>query len=1260
MNTPEEEDEPTIKGINAADLLARGLESAKAATGNPQAWRPPTPEELAALLPQYEIESLLGRGGMGAVYRGKQAALDRAVAIKLLPAELAADAEFMSRFQREARTLAKLQHPGIVAVHDFGQTSQGHLYFVMEFVNGTDLSRLIHGPGVNSAQALEIIAQVCEALQYAHGQGVIHRDIKPANVLINTEGRAKLADFGLARPTSEETASLTRSNVVMGTPDYMAPEQMAGTADHRADLYALGVMLYEMLTGQTPRGAWAPPSQRVQVDVRLDQVVVRALQQDPAMRYQQASEIKTDVDVIRTTPLPKAGKAKVKLAAEAPGQRTTPLPKAKKPANKLALAAAIVLPLLAVAGWWVTQCDPKPTASDLPWQKAEWPQDVRYRHIDSAGWLKTQGTFLFSNSWMPPVRLNDAAVRMTIRWEADTTSVVIGLRDSKGVRVETVIERTRITLRRYDPQIEGKVATISKAEHSKPFATGDETILEMAAIGQAFYARLNGKVIHGSDLLVSKNGAMVFGGANAVFGNIEYAILDGIADPLKAMGWEVPQENAYKPAGATPSEAVLKARERGGRLRVSGRGPTGAFELGEAGKFDDFVQVLVSHLGWAARRRNGDTFLGAWGHQGQAMLPFGPYNTRFLSRTAYINMLLTEPGQARNVWSQKSQVLTNVPPFSRSVIAVMENVFALGPRGEQTRLYGDGTNDMKDFFAGSTAISGTEDYFVISRPGEVVKSWCPKKKTLHAFADETVDVVEIDGASTFVALRHSDGRVTLATPDGQALPSTAFLTTHRTTNAGFVAVRAGRGMAAAQKPDGNWLAWGESEKLPAQVAALGHVIDLDFDYDGKQSELLMWIEPVEGSTAAAPVSTSSSGNPIVDEVVAWVFKNQGNVVIIQSDKRVSVRSLEQIQPGRFALTEVHLPGGNVTDTEFARLGSLSGLQKIELNGASHITSLKPIAGLTDLNALWLPENQGLAEEELAHLAGMNKLGSLRLKLPGATGEGFRHLQRLPKLMLLSLHGAEFTEKGAEAIAGLANLDWLLLLDGTVREGNQKSLAAIGRMPKLTSLDIDGTLTSEGFAALAPLKLTKVNLSSCKLDNAGFPLLTGSSTTLKELDMAWGATVADDGIRHITANFPNIERISASYGSTCTGASLRELAKLPKLKSISWWVKGMTTADYVLLADLPVIEGIGVGFGSAITDEALPAFAKCQHLSDFDLSETKITDAGLKTLQNIRPLKTVNLQKTKITPAGLAEFQKARPDVHVTHNIDAAGAVLPSK
>ena len=137
---------------------------------------------------------------MGAVYKGVQAALDRPVAIKLLPAELASDGDFLVRFQREARTLAKLQHSGIVTVYDFGETSAGHRYFVMEYVDGTDLHQILRGPGIQPAQAFEMIAQICDALHYAHRQGVIHRDIKPANILVTKDVRTKVADFGLARP----------------------------------------------------------------------------------------------------------------------------------------------------------------------------------------------------------------------------------------------------------------------------------------------------------------------------------------------------------------------------------------------------------------------------------------------------------------------------------------------------------------------------------------------------------------------------------------------------------------------------------------------------------------------------------------------------------------------------------------------------------------------------------------------------------------------------------------------------------------------------------------------------------------------------------------------------------------------------------------------------------------------------------------------------------------------------------------------------
>jgi serine/threonine protein kinase len=277
-------------------------------------WAPPLPDELAALLPAFEILRILGRGGMGAVYLGRDRKLDRLVAIKLLPPELSAEASYVDRFMREAKALARLDHHNIIHIHAFDQTAAGHLYFVMEYVDGVDLHRLMRpaAPSGSSGSGLlpypttlEIISRICDALQYAHDKGIIHRDIKPANVIVATDGRVKVADFGLARAAEVDpgAGSMTQTGTIMGTPDYMAPEQRDGhPADHRADIYALGVMFYEMLTGSIPRGAFPPPSRRVRVDVRLDEVVLKALQSEPDLRYQQASEVKTDVTRIQTTP----------------------------------------------------------------------------------------------------------------------------------------------------------------------------------------------------------------------------------------------------------------------------------------------------------------------------------------------------------------------------------------------------------------------------------------------------------------------------------------------------------------------------------------------------------------------------------------------------------------------------------------------------------------------------------------------------------------------------------------------------------------------------------------------------------------------------------------------------------------------------------------------------------------------------------------------------------------------------------------------
>src|SRR5581483_11322471 len=283
---------------------------------SPAKFEPPTPEELAQKFPQLEILELLGRGGMGAVYKARQKQLDRFVALKILPPGVRHDPSFAERFTREAKALAKLQHPHIVTLYEFGE-ADGQFYFLMEFVDGVNLRQLLNAGRIAPKEALAIVPQICDALQFAHDRGIVHRDIKPENILLNKSGEVKIADFGVAKivarglaESGEQTGAggadfgQTEAGKVIGPPQYMAPEQLADplAVDHRADIYALGVVFYQMLTGELPSGKFEPPSRKVQVDVRLDEVVLRALEKNPELRYSQASIFKTQVETIAETP----------------------------------------------------------------------------------------------------------------------------------------------------------------------------------------------------------------------------------------------------------------------------------------------------------------------------------------------------------------------------------------------------------------------------------------------------------------------------------------------------------------------------------------------------------------------------------------------------------------------------------------------------------------------------------------------------------------------------------------------------------------------------------------------------------------------------------------------------------------------------------------------------------------------------------------------------------------------------------------------
>ncbi len=341
----------TPLGLCPECLIQAGVKTGSDAGGEGAGFLPPPVAQIAKLFPQLEIIGLIGQGGMGAVYQARQAGLDRLVALKILPPRAAGAAGFAERFNREARALARLVHPNIVAVHDFGQAGGLH-YLIMEFVDGANLRQVEQAGRLAPEQALAIVPQICDALQFAHNEGIVHRDIKPENILLDKKGRVKIADFGIAKILGQASGkvSLTGAKDVVGTPHYMAPEQIehAALVDHRADIFSLGVVFYEMLTGELPLGKFQPPSHKVQVDVRLDEVVLHALEKEPERRYQQVSEVKTRVETIATTPGGGGGASAPSENPGAPAPSIIRLP-ATRFSKILELAAEIFFNLVVLA-----------------------------------------------------------------------------------------------------------------------------------------------------------------------------------------------------------------------------------------------------------------------------------------------------------------------------------------------------------------------------------------------------------------------------------------------------------------------------------------------------------------------------------------------------------------------------------------------------------------------------------------------------------------------------------------------------------------------------------------------------------------------------------------------------------------------------------------------------------------------------------------------------------------------------------------------
>lgn len=273
--------------------------AAIAAAAAPAADLPPPPQQQAeSPIPGYKVLEELGRGGMAVVFKARQISLDRIVALKIMAERLAADPDFVKRFEREAKALAALNHPNITSIYDRGQSAK-KIFFVMEFVKGQALRDVLEAsPGrrLPQGRALNLMIQVAEALAYVHDRGTIHRDIKPENVLVTADDVVKVTDFGLAAMVDEGVNhNLTGANMMMGTLNYMPPEQRADakSVDHRADIYSYGVMLYEVVTGTVPLGKWSPATELVpELDFRLDEIISGCLKTNRNDRYQTIGQVR--------------------------------------------------------------------------------------------------------------------------------------------------------------------------------------------------------------------------------------------------------------------------------------------------------------------------------------------------------------------------------------------------------------------------------------------------------------------------------------------------------------------------------------------------------------------------------------------------------------------------------------------------------------------------------------------------------------------------------------------------------------------------------------------------------------------------------------------------------------------------------------------------------------------------------------------------------------------------------------------------------
>lgn len=1208
----------------AAGLTSNDFMSATSQSGTGSGrWQPPPVEAMQAALPQYRFESLLGHGGMGAVYKALQISLEREVAVKILPRGLLddSDANYLERFKNEARTMARMSHPGIVNVYDFGETACGLLYFVMEYVDGTDVARMITVQGrLPPEHALAVTAHVCDALAYAHSHGVIHRDVKPANILINREGSVKVADFGLAKASDGRDSGLTKSNLTMGTPDFVAPEALiAGVPlDGRADLYAIGVMLYQMLTGEIPRGIWMMPGTRLGTDPRFDAIIAKAMQTDREARYQSAMEIRRDLDTILSTPRaavqPRSAPPPVRHGTRKPttakkpdveDEPPPPPPPSRMPST--AAIAAVGLAATLAVGFFLFLAPSKPREADVVAASAP-PPAAAPAPVQASPSLSAAPSPATVPSVEPPpatppaaapVMATPPAAPVMDAAPAPERPVRTAVFTFKGSRYQLVREPLNWNEARAKAGAEGgHLATIPDKD------TDDwlrETFLNEIEPGMAFWL-----------------------GGHKESRSTEWVWITG--EPF-----DYQNHSPNAPSGFIPHHGLMWRRSEGEedssgwwRFGVSSnKGVAGyLIEWDETppAKPAEAPAMPVAVIPAKPEPAPADPRLAQLEagfktrHEADAEKP---YQTALAAlNQSYVNNGIA---RARAAAQQKG---------------ALDEVTALDAEKERIQAgLGLPPSDLDNLPASLKQLRATyraaHDKLLAERDRKAAPLYDIYVQALDARIAELTRADEIARAQEVKTLRDEIAGRRLAA-DAAATP-------------------AAPAQPAAEKADaadtGGRSRWQEAARWAVTVGGFvrinkgGQILDVRRESD---------IPPGRFEV----VGFYLNGNPKSEAVTAEDFTRLSGARALEAFELRSVRVDDkafEFLATTPALTRFVVTNARVTDALIPHLAALPQLAELEIQGAPEFTGagLEKMASLPVLRQVWISDSK-MGDTALQVLLRAKKLESLNLSVSEITDDGAAALHALPALSRLILNRCQ-------NLTGAFLKSWPVM--PALRELYLESLSmtaeeydALARQTHLTLFNaaFQPAFDDQALARLAPLtRLETLQAWSTRVTGTGFQALKNWAA-LKNLSLGNDTPVSGEGITAISQACPRLERLDCGSALNLQPEDFRPLAGMKMLRQLTVPAACVNDAAFAEIAQIPGLETLSA-WDTPITAKGIAALKPAKLLTALNISNCKsVDDSALPALKDLRFLRDLTLRDTAVSEAAVTELRKALPRCRIQY------------